>query len=96
MIAATELEKIVNKIADLIDRDQQELAEMESLNTGKTVTESIGDMEDIAGVFRYYAEIADKDGGEIIDAPLPHSISKVIRETVGVCAQITPCTYHCL
>src|SRR5690625_2643918 len=95
-MSATERGKIVNKIADLIDRDQQELAEMESLNTGKTVTESIGDMEDIAGVFRYYAEIADKDGGEIIDSPLPHSISKVIREPVGVCGQITPWNYPLL
>src|SRR5690625_5869243 len=69
---------------------------MESLNTGKTVTESIGDMEDIAGVFRYYAEIADKDGGEIIDSPLPHSISKVVREPVGVCGQITPWNYPLL
>src|SRR5690625_2406100 len=95
-MSATERGKIVNKIADLIDRDQQELAEMESLNTGKTVTESIGDMEDIAGVFRYYAEIADKDGGEIIDSPLPHSISKVVREPVGVCGQITPWNYPLL
>src|SRR5690625_923125 len=95
-MSATERGKIVNKIADLIDRDQQVLAEMESLNTGKTVTESIGDMEDIAGVFRYYAEIADKDGGEIIDSPLPHSISKVIREPVGVCGQITPWNYPLL
>src|SRR5690625_7382742 len=69
---------------------------MKSLNTGKTVTESIGDMEDIAGVFRYYAENADKDGGEIINSPLPHSISKVIREPVDVCGHITPWNYQLL
>src|SRR5690625_3372028 len=94
-MSATERGKIVNKIADLIDRDQQELAEMESLNTGKTVTESIGDMEDIAGVFRYYAEIADKDGGEIIDSPLPHSISKVVREPVVFVDKLRLGIIHC-
>src|SRR5690625_1037250 len=53
-------------------------------------------MEDIAGVFSYYAEIADKDGSEMIDPLLPHSISKVIREPVGVCGQITPWNYPLL
>jgi len=93
---ATERGQIVNKIADLIERDKEELAELESLDTGKTVEESRGDMDDIAGVFRYYAELADKDGGEIIDSPIPNSVSKVVREPVGVCGQITPWNYPLL
>lgn len=93
---ATERGNIVRKIAELIERDKEELAEMESLDTGKTVEESRGDMDDIAGVFRYYAEIADKNGGEIIDSPVPNSISKVVHEPVGVCGQITPWNYPLL
>ena len=93
---ATERGQIVNKIADLIERDKEELAELESLDTGKTVEESRGDMDDIAGVFRYYAELADKNGGEIIDSPIPNSISKVVHEPVGVCGQITPWNYPLL
>src|SRR5690606_8125839 len=62
----------------------------------KTVEESRGDMEDIAGVFRCYAEIADKDGGEIIDSPIPKTISRVVKEPVGVCGQITPWNYPLL
>lgn len=93
---ATERGRIVGKIADLIKRDKKELAELESLDTGKTVEESRGDMDDIAGVFRYYAELADKDGGEIIDAPIANAISKVINEPVGVCGQITPWNYPLL
>lgn len=53
-------------------------------------------MEDIAGVFRFYAELADKAGGYIIDSPIPNSVSKVIREPVGVCGQITPWNYPLL
>jgi betaine-aldehyde dehydrogenase len=94
--SATERGKIVHKIADFIERDKEELAELESLDTGKTVEESRGDMDDIAGVFRYYAEIADKDGGEIIDSPVPNSISKIVKEPVGVCGQITPWNYPLL
>ncbi len=93
---ATERGQIVYKIADFIARDREELAELESLDTGKTMEESRGDMDDIAGVFRYYAEAADKDGGEIIDSPIPNSVSKVIREPVGVCGQITPWNYPLL
>lgn len=93
---AKERGRIVNNIASLIEKNKEELAELESLNTGKTVTESLADMDDIAGVFRYYAEIADKDGGEIIDSPLPNTISKVVKEPVGVCGQITPWNYPLL
>ncbi|WP_053217349.1 betaine-aldehyde dehydrogenase [Virgibacillus senegalensis] len=93
---ATERGAIVRKIAELIERDKEELAHLESLDTGKTVEESRGDMEDIACVFRYFAELADKDGGELIDSPIPNSISKVVREPVGVCGQITPWNYPLL
>lgn len=88
--------KLVQKIADLIIRDKEELAELESLDTGKTLDESRTDMEDIAGVFRYYAELGGKDAGEVIDSPIPNSTSRVVYEPVGVCAQITPWNYPLL
>ncbi|MGO4890433.1 betaine-aldehyde dehydrogenase [Anaerobacillus sp. MEB173] len=93
---ATERGAIVRRIAELIERDKEELANLESLDTGKTVEESRVDMDDIAGVFRYYAELADKDGGEMIDSPIPNTVSKVVREPVGVCGQITPWNYPLL
>ncbi len=93
---ATERGAFVRKIAEFIERDKEELAHLESLDTGKTVEESRGDMEDIAGVFRYFSELADKDGGELIDSPIPNSSSKVVYEPVGVCGQITPWNYPLL
>lgn len=65
-LSGLERGKIVLKIAELIRRDLEELAELESLDTGKTLEESKADMDDIANVFQYYAGLADKDGGEII------------------------------
>ncbi|GGK00187.1 betaine aldehyde dehydrogenase [Lentibacillus kapialis] len=93
---AIERGKIVHKITDLIERDREELAELESLDTGKTVEESRWDMGDIAGVFRYFAEMADKDDGAIIESPIPNSTSRVVHEPVGVCGQITPWNYPLL
>lgn len=95
-LSTAERGAIVRKIADLIERDQEELATLESLDTGKTLEESRWDMEDIAGVFRYYADIADKNAGVMIDSPIQNSISRVVYEPVGVCAQITPWNYPLL
>lgn len=53
-------------------------------------------MDDIANVFQYYAGLADKDGGEVISSPIPDSKSKIVREPVGVCGQITPWNYPLL
>lgn len=93
---AHERGKKVHRIAELIERDQEELAELETFDTGKTMVESRGDMEDIAEVFRYFAGLADKDGGEWIASPIPDSQSKVVREPVGVCGLITPWNYPLL
>ncbi|SIS96343.1 betaine-aldehyde dehydrogenase [Salimicrobium salexigens] len=93
--AADRGEKVL-RIAELIERDREELARMETLDTGKTVEESREDMDDIAGVFRYFAGLADKDGGEMIESPIPDSQSRIVREPVGVCGQITPWNYPLL
>lgn len=95
-LPASERGEIVYKIGALIQRDLEELAELETLDTGKTVEESRADMADIANVFFYFAGLADKDGGEVIASPIPNSESKVVREPVGVCGQITPWNYPLL
>ncbi len=88
--------KLVYKLGDLIEENRRELAELETLDTGKTVTESLWDMDDIAGIFRYFGGLADKDGGEMIESPIPGSTSMILREPVGVCGQISPWNYPLL
>lgn len=60
------------------------------------MTESLADMDGIAGVFQYYAGLADKDGGLMIESPNPNSVSRVVREPVGVCGLIAPWNYPLL
>ncbi len=93
---AHERGKLLYKIASLIERDQEELARLETLNTGKTLIESEADMVDIAEVFRYFAGLADKNGGEVIESPIPNSFSRVVREPIGVTALILPWNYPLL
>ena len=88
--------RLVRRLADLIERDAEELAALESWDTAKTMEESRTDMQDIAGIFHYFAELADKDGGEMIASPIPNTTSRVVREPVGVCGQISPWNYPLL
>ncbi|MDQ3537715.1 MAG: betaine-aldehyde dehydrogenase [Actinomycetota bacterium] len=88
--------RMVMALADLVERDTDELARLETLDTGKTLTESAADMADVASVLRYFAGLADKDGGFVVASPVPHSRSVVVREPVGVCGQISPWNYPLL
>ncbi|MFW6343758.1 MAG: betaine-aldehyde dehydrogenase [Sediminispirochaetaceae bacterium] len=93
---AAERGRLVEKLADKVEENREELAQMESLDTGKTVEESRWDMDDIAGIFRYFGQLADKEAGEIIASPVPNTTSRVVREPVGVAAQISPWNYPLL
>jgi len=88
--------KKLMQLALLVERDREELAELETLDTGKTLEESRWDMDGIADIFRYFAGLADKDGGEIIESPFPDTSSLLVREPIGVCGQISPWNYPLL
>src|SRR5690606_13325408 len=81
--------------ADLLRRDRDVIAVLESLDTGKTIEEGGIDVDDVTAVFRYYAGLADKDAGRIISTP-EGVFSRVVYEPVGVCAMITPWNYPLL
>ncbi len=88
--------RLLGRLADAIEADRERLAGLETDDTGKTLVESRMDMDDIAGVVRYYAGLADKEGGEVVDAPMAGLRSVVHREPVGVCGQISPWNYPLL
>jgi betaine-aldehyde dehydrogenase len=87
---------LLDRVADLLDRDQEQLARAETLNTGKAMRESRWDIADVARVFRYYAQLADKEAGRLVDASSPTAISRIVYEPVGVCALIGPWNYPLL
>jgi len=93
---AVERGKVLGQLAQRIAEESEVLAELESLDTGKTMEESRWDMADIATIFRYYAGLADKDRSEVVDSPVANSSSRIVREPVGVCGQISPWNYPLL
>ena len=42
-------------------------------------------MTDVARVFRYYADLADKEAGRLVDTNDPNALSRIVYEPVGVC-----------
>ena len=87
---------LLERVADLIDRDLEAMAREETLNTGKAMRESRWDMTDVARVFRYYADLADKEAGRLVDASNPAVLSRIVYEPVGVCGLIGPWNYPLL
>ena len=87
---------LLDRVAGLIGRDLEELAHEETINTGKAMRESRWDMSDVARVFRYYADLADKEAGRLVDAGDPNGVSRIAYEPVGVCGLIGPWNYPLL
>lgn len=91
-LTAFERAQFLFRLADKIDAESSQLAELETLNGGKPLRESQYDMADAANCFRYYAGLITKPLGQQVDVPAP-SFTTVVREPIGVCGQIIPWNY---
>lgn len=88
--------KILLRAADLIEQNAQELAQLETLDNGKSINESLNvDIPSAAGTFRYYAGWVDKSYGQTIPSD-PSFFNFTLREPVGVCGQIIPWNFPLL
>ena len=81
--------RLMFKLADLVDEKADELAALESLNCGKTITDSKGDMAGVSNTLRYYAGWADKVEGRTVPVR-GNFLSYTLRQPVGVVGQIIP------
>jgi betaine-aldehyde dehydrogenase len=93
---AAERASFLFKLADLIDRDADQIAKLETQNNGKPLREAKFDVADAAACFRYYAGLITKPLGQTYEVGDPSMQSMVVREPIGVCAQIIPWNYPLL
>jgi betaine-aldehyde dehydrogenase len=84
------------RLADLIDKHAEELATTETRNNGKPLREAKFDAADAANCFRFYAGLITKPLGQTYEVGDPTIQSMVVREPIGVCAQIIPWNYPLL
>jgi gamma-glutamyl-gamma-aminobutyraldehyde dehydrogenase len=87
---------ILLRFAELIRANANELALLETLDTGKPIGDSLAvDVEGAAYCVQWYAEAIDKVGGETV--PLaPNLHGTVTREPVGVVAAVVPWNFPIL
>lgn len=89
-MAAADRGQILLKLADLIDANTEELARLESLDTGHPIRDSRRlDVPRTAACFRYFGGMADKFQGETIPVEVGF-LNYTLREPVGVVGQIVP------
>lgn len=93
---ASERGRLLNKLADLIERDAQELAALESLDNGKPYRDALNiDVPLTVKCYRYYAGWADKIHGKTIPVEGPF-FCYTRHEPVGVVGQIIPWNFPLL
>ncbi|KAJ6509903.1 NAD-aldehyde dehydrogenase [Mycena vitilis] len=93
-VTGFERSRLINKLADLIERDAQELAELEALNNGKPVRIARDfDIGDSVQCLRYYAGWADKLAGQTLEVDNKTKFAFTKHEPIGVVGQIIPWNY---
>jgi aldehyde dehydrogenase (NAD+) len=93
---ASERGRLLNRLADLIEKYQEELAALESLDNGKPYTDAMNaDLPLTIKCYRYYAGWADKVHGKTIPVDGPF-FCYTRHEPVGVVGQIIPWNFPLL
>lgn len=81
---------ILHKLADLIQLNAEELAHLESIDSGKPITAvQRQDLPATIDTLRFYAGMADKINGEVIPARAD-ALTYTLREPLGVVGAIIP------
>ncbi|MBV8207840.1 MAG: aldehyde dehydrogenase family protein [Acidobacteria bacterium] len=95
-MTAADRGKLLWRVADLIERNIDEVAEIETLDNGKPIFESrYVDLPTVVEVFRYYAGWATKICGDTINSR-PNAFTYTLREPLGVVAAIVPWNFPLL
>ncbi|OZE37620.1 MULTISPECIES: aldehyde dehydrogenase [unclassified Rhodococcus (in: high G+C Gram-positive bacteria)] len=88
-LTATQRGRLIYILADLLERDAERLGRIETMDNGKPLRDTVGEVKRSVEWLRYYAGAADKVEGTVV--PYKHDAHAYTRvEPVGVVAAITP------
>ena len=83
---------VLFKLADLIDGNSRDLAKLETIDVGKPLSDSLGDIAGVSDTIRYNAGAADKLEGATIPIG-PDHLDFSVMEPIGVTGHIMPWNY---
>src|SRR5215203_6677183 len=80
--------RLLRRLADALDAERENLARLESKNTGKPIDDSRGEMEMVVETFHYYAGMPERLLGDSIH--VSGGVDVTFREPLGVVGLIVP------
>lgn len=89
-MSATSRGKLMRRLGDLIARDAEKLATIETRDNGKLFAETHGQLRYIPEWFYYFGGLADKIEGAVLPIDKPDLFTYTKREPLGVVVAITP------
>ncbi|MBB3773460.1 aldehyde dehydrogenase (NAD+)/gamma-glutamyl-gamma-aminobutyraldehyde dehydrogenase [Angulomicrobium tetraedrale] len=94
--APEERKAVLLRLADLVSAHAEELAVLESLDSGKTIKDCLNEIgHEVPTFFRWYAELIDKSFGKV--APTAQNIvGMIVREPIGVVGLVLPWNFPLL
>ncbi len=95
--SAADRARLMNGLADLIEENADELAELEALDNGKPVKLArIVDVNQTIAWLRHFAGWAERIHGDVVPVRSPGMHVYTRKEPVGVCGQIIPWNFPML
>src|SRR5882672_3508829 len=82
--------RILSKASQILESRKAELAEVLTREEGKTLAESLGEVQRAIDIFRFFGGISYTLGGQTIPHDLPGNLLYTVRQALGVVALITP------
>ena len=80
--------RLLRRLAEALDAERENLAQLESKNTGKPIGDARGEMGMVAETFHYYAGAPERLLGDTI--PVTGGVDITFREPLGVVGLIVP------
>ncbi|MFV1875748.1 aldehyde dehydrogenase [Nioella sp.] len=94
--APEDRKKVMLKLSALIRENAEDLAVLESLDSGKTITDCLHEIgNEVANFFQWYGELADKSFGKV--APTGEdALALIVKEPAGVVGLVLPWNFPLL
>lgn len=89
-ISGKERSTLLLKVADLIEANVERMALLETLESGKPISQSRGEVSGAADLWRYAASLARTLHGDSHNSLGEYMLAMVLKEPIGVVSIITP------
>ena len=88
--------KIIHRVAEIIREDADDLAYVETLESGKPISQARGEMASTAELWEYAATLARHTYGDSYNTLGEQMLGLILREPIGVVGMITPWNFPLL